>query len=89
MPLRVPSAAAPPSIEDARDFIELLLAAPYEPGRAVGRGEGVRFSFGGLAGTGLICDGELVTLTAFADDPQHDGRPVAGRIQRPSRRGRR
>src|SRR5205085_4639244 len=78
--------ATPPSIEDAREFIELLLAAPCTPGRAVGLGEGVQFAFGGLAGTGLICDGELVTLTAFADEPGHHGPAVAGRGHRPSRR---
>lgn len=80
------SAGAPPSIDDARDFIELLVGAPYTAAPAVGLGEGVRFGFGGLAGTGLICQGELVTLTAFADEPGHDGPGVAGRIRRPSRR---
>jgi hypothetical protein len=78
--------AAPPSSDDARDFIELLLGAPCTPGRAVGLGEGVRYAFGGLAGTGLICDGELVTLTAFADEPRPDAPAVAGRVRRPSRR---
>jgi hypothetical protein len=77
---------APPSIEDARDFIELLLAAPCTLGRAVGLGEGLRFAFSGLAGTGLIVDGEVVTVTAFAEDPGHDGPAVAGRVRRPSRR---
>jgi hypothetical protein len=75
--------ATPPSTEDARDFVELLLRAPCDSTRAVGLGEGLRFDFGGLAGTGLTYEGELVTLTAFADD---DRRPVAGRVQRPSRR---
>ena len=78
--------AAPPSCDDARDFIELLLGAPCTPGPAVGLGEGVRFAFGGLAGTGLICEGELVTLTAFADEPGDDGPALAGRVRRPSRR---
>jgi len=78
--------APPPSIDDARDFVELLLGAPCTPGPAVGLGEGLRFAFGGLAGTGLICEGELVTLTAFADEPAQEGPPVAGRVRRPSRR---
>ena len=77
---------APPSIDDARDFVDLLLGAPCTPGPAVGLGEGLRFAFGGLAGTGLICEGELVTLTAFADEPGHEGPAVAGRVHRPSRR---
>jgi hypothetical protein len=78
--------APPPSIDDARDFIELLLSAPCTLGPAVGLGEGLRFAFGGLAGTGLVCEGELVTLTAFADEPGQDGRAGAGRVRRPSRR---
>ena len=82
--------AAPPSIEDARDFIELLLGSPCARGPAVGLGEGLRFAFGGLAGTGLVHEGELVTLTAFADQPgdvgPQAGPTVAGRIRRPSRR---
>ena len=60
---------ANPSTDDARDFVELLLRAPCTPTRTVGLGEGVRFDFGGLAGTGLTCDGELVALTAFLDEP--------------------
>jgi hypothetical protein len=83
--LEAPGAPAP-SIEDARDFVELLLAAPYTSEPAVGLGEGLRFAFGGLAGAGLVCDGELVTLTAFADDPSPDSPPTAGRVRRPSRR---
>jgi hypothetical protein len=78
--------AKPPSIDVARDFVELLLSATYTPGRAIGLGEGLRFAFGGLAGTGLVCEGELVTLTAFADEPGEDGPAVAGHVRRPSRR---
>jgi hypothetical protein len=78
--------AAPPSIDDAREFIELLLAAPYTTGPAVGLGEGLRFAFGGLAGAGVICEGELVTLTAFADDRSPRVPATAGRVRRPSRR---
>ena len=53
---------APPSIDDARDFLELLLGAPCTLGRTVDLGEGLRFAFGGLAGTGVIVGGEVVTL---------------------------
>lgn len=84
------SDAEPPSIEDARDFVELLFAAPCTSEPAVGLGEGLRFAFGGLAGTGLVHEDELVTLTAFADEPSDDepqgGSVVAGRVRRPSRR---
>jgi hypothetical protein len=83
--LEAPTAPAP-SIDDARDFVDLLLDAPCTPGRAVGLGEGLRFAFGGLAGTSLICEGELLTLTAFVDEPGHEGLAVAGRVRRPSRR---
>jgi hypothetical protein len=76
----------PPSIDDARDFIELLLGAPCTSGPAVGLGEGVSFAFGGLAGTGLMCEGELVALTAFANEPSESSGAVAGRVRRPSRR---
>jgi hypothetical protein len=83
--LEAPTAPAP-SIDDARDFVDLLLGAPVTPGRAVGLGEGLRFAFGGLAGTGLICEGELVTMTAFADEPGQAGPAIAGHVHRPSRR---
>jgi hypothetical protein len=79
-------AAVPPSIDDARDFIELLLAAPCTCGSTVGLGEGLRFAFGGLSGAGLVCEGELVTLTAFADEPGPSRPAKAGRVRRPSRR---
>jgi len=78
--------AAPPSIDDARDFIDLLLRAPCTPGPTVGLGEGLRFAFGGLSGTALTREGELVALTAFADEPGEGGPAVAGLILRPSRR---
>jgi hypothetical protein len=59
-------AACPvPTLEDARDFVQLLLDARPKAGRTIGLGEGLRFEFGGLAGTGLAVEGELVTLTAF------------------------
>ena len=55
-----------PSLDDARDFLALLLDAPTRAAAAVGLGETLRFDFGGLGGTALAADGELVTLTAFA-----------------------
>ena len=76
----------PPSIEDARDFVELLLRAPSTPARTVGEGDGLRFDFGGLAGSGLAYEGELVALTAFAAQPDARDVPRAGRARRPSQR---
>jgi hypothetical protein len=82
--------ATPPSTDDARDFVTLLLEAPCTVAPAVGLGESLPFAFGGLAGTGLVCEGELVTLTAFADESGEGEswhRPlVSGRVRRPSRR---
>ena len=88
--LEVPAALAPvtPSLDDARDFLALLLGGQAVRNPNVGLGDSLRFAFGGLAGTGLAVDGELVTLTAFAhdgDDAAASG-PRAGRIRRPSRR---
>ena len=55
-----------PSLEDARDFLALLLDAPARAANGVGLGAALCFDFGGLGGTALSADGELVTLTAFA-----------------------
>ena len=55
-----------PAAEDAQEFVELLLHVPLTPERTVGLGESVRFVFGGLAGSGVAVDGEIVALTAFA-----------------------
>jgi hypothetical protein len=60
------SDAAPPTLDDARDFIGLLMQAPKQRSATPGLGEGIRFEFGGLAGTGLVKDGAPVALTAFA-----------------------
>jgi hypothetical protein len=78
--------APAPSIDDARDFVELLLRAPFTTSPSVGMGEGLSFAFGGLAGSGLICEGELVTVTAFPQDAQEHRRHGAGSVARPSRR---
>jgi hypothetical protein len=90
--LEAQDAALPaPSIDDAHEFIELLLATSVTRAPAVGIGEGLRFDFSTLAGTGLTLDGELVTLTAFpqtgADGPPAgEGSVRARRVRRPSRR---
>ena len=61
-----PAARARPRSEDAQDFLDLLLRAPLQTGPTIGLGESVRFDFGGLAGSGVAVEGELVALTAFA-----------------------
>jgi hypothetical protein len=55
-----PGTGSAPSLEDARDFLALLLDA-----RAVGHGPTLTFDFGRLAGTALTSADELVTITAF------------------------
>jgi hypothetical protein len=90
--LEAPVMLAPviPSLDDAQDFLALLLAGQTDRGPSVGLGDTLRFAFGGLAGTGLAVGDELVTLTAFtqdADGSAGPGRPQAGSIRRPSRRG--
>jgi hypothetical protein len=55
-----------PSLDDARDFLAQLLATRPRTSAAVGLGEELRLGFGGLGGSGLAAEGELVTLTAFA-----------------------
>lgn len=83
--LDAPEPAVPPSLEDARDFVGLLLRAPMRRAPAIGMGETLSFEFGGLSGTGLAFGDETVTLTAFADEPGTHA-AHAGRVSRPSRR---
>jgi len=61
-----PEAPLAPRLNDARDFLALMLSArpPRVPAR--GLGEHLSFGFGALAGTGLAHQGEVVALTAFA-----------------------
>ena len=88
--LEVADTLAPvtPSLDDARDFLALLLGGRAVRNHSVGLGDTLRSAFGGLAGTGVAVDDELVTLTAFAHDDQGAAASgvQAGRIRRPSRR---
>jgi hypothetical protein len=56
---------ATPSLDDARDFLAQLLAKRPKTSAAVGLGDALGLGFGGLTGSGLAAEGELVTLTAF------------------------
>ena len=83
------------AVEDAtcRGFTLLALDAPAaNRASGPGLGETVRFAAGGVEGSALVHEGELVQLTAYpsdADDEPADPGPRAGRINRPShRRGR-
>lgn len=57
---------AAPSLQDARDFVALMLRATPARVPARGLGENLSFAFGALAGTGLAHVGEAAAITAFA-----------------------
>lgn len=83
------SAPVQPSLDDARDFVALMLAASPARTPARGLGENLSFSFSVLAGTGLAHESEVVTMTAFAaDGNRSDARQPgpAGYVARPSQR---
>ena len=55
-----------PSLDDARDFVGLMLDAPVAgESRPSASGRGCASTSAALAGTGLQVDGELVAVTAF------------------------
>ncbi len=77
-----------------RGFTLLALDAPAANRTAgTGLGETVRFAAGGVEGSALVHEGELVQLTAYpsdADEEPAGSGPRAHRVNRPSRRtGRR
>lgn len=84
--LDVPDEAADArSLDDARDFVFLLLGVLTSRVPASGPVT-TSFQFGGLAGTALAHKSELLALTAFGTD----NRPArAGGVRRPSQRRRR
>jgi hypothetical protein len=70
---------------------QLLLRAGPTRSQTAGLGEGLSFDFGGLAGTALAHEDELLALTAFVqDEPPSDGAgpSATARVARPSRRRR-
>jgi hypothetical protein len=60
--LEAPDAVVPPTVEDAREFVDALLRSEVAGLEGVGLGEHVRFD----SGMGLRHEGELVALTAYA-----------------------
>lgn len=87
-----PDEAAPatPAASTARGFGLLIADSPIAHRQGgVGLGENVRFAANGVAGSGLVAEGELIQLTAFpGDEEELDRERVVrrGRIQGPSRR---
>lgn len=79
-----------PSVHDAREFAAGLLEASAEERETQGLGRGLRFSHDGVAGAGLVNEGELVQLTAFPDGERPlgvDSKPAArARVDHPQPR---
>jgi hypothetical protein len=57
----------PPSIEDARGFLSLVVGTAPSEREALGLGRELRFASDGVAGSGLVHEAELVQLTAFPE----------------------
>jgi hypothetical protein len=67
-----------PPLAAAQAVVAEIAASPASTAPSVGLGDTVHSA----TGTGLMCDGELIQLSAFIDEP-----PRARRIRRPSQRG--
>jgi hypothetical protein len=76
-------AVEPPSLEDARDFLQRILASTVTERDAIGMGRDARIARPHFAGAGLVHDNELVQLSVFTREP---GSASPNRIGRPSRR---
>jgi hypothetical protein len=74
----------PPSLDEARAFVERLAATRVTQHDGIGLGRDARFARPGLSGAGLVAGDELVQLTAFAGTDET--RSPGPRIRRPSRR---
>ena len=72
----------PPSREDARAFVERILAAPVTQRDAIGLGRDARVARRHFAGAGVVVGHELVQLSVFTREPGSN----PGRVRRPSRR---
>ena len=66
-----------PAVGDAEALVATIAQEPVSSARATGLGETIAFA----SGTGLVCDGELIQLSAFIEEPRQ-----ARRIRRPSQR---
>jgi hypothetical protein len=81
--------AEPPSLDEAKEFVARILAAPINERDGIGAGREVRLSAGEIAGAGVASGTELVQLSVFSCDGE-SGRTQAqsGRVRRPSLRRR-
>lgn len=81
-------AAAPQGA--VQEFVAAVAGATRTTGPAAGLGEDIRLHGKGVVGSGLVLDGEVIQMTAFARDDRGDGGPVTvtPRIARPRTRQR-
>jgi hypothetical protein len=61
--------ANPPSVEDARGFVALVLGTEPSERDSIGLGRDLRFAADGVAGSGLVVGEELTQVSAFPEDP--------------------
>lgn len=59
------SDAPAPSIDEACGFVSLVSGIQHDERDAIGLGRQIHFSADGVGGSGLVCDGELIQLSAF------------------------
>jgi hypothetical protein len=79
----------PPSVDQASEFVESVLATPTLERDGLGLGRDVRLSRGRATGAGVVCADELVQLSVFAvNGRSSDAQLRSARIRRPSRRRR-
>ena len=75
---------------DANAFLSALAEAEIQDYGAVGLGNDIRLASPGVVGGGLVVDGHLIHLAAFASNPDsRNGRADSGRMVRMSSRRRR
>jgi hypothetical protein len=80
---------APPSVDQASEFVASVCASPALERDGIGLGREARLSSLEFTGAGLVCSEELVQLSVFAGRSRSDGVSSSNaRIRRPSWRRR-
>jgi hypothetical protein len=81
--------AAPPSVDEASEFVASVCASPTIERDGIGLGRETRVRAPEVSGTGLVCSDELVQLSVFVGRGRSSSAPSEhARIHRPSRRRR-
>ena len=79
--------ADPPTRDEARATLEQMLACRVTEYDGIGLGRDARVADNGVTGAGVVVADELVQLSVFMDDADHDTSATRrGRIRRPSQR---